>query len=582
MANLIQIKRSLNTATAPSLANGELAFTANGDHLFIGSNGNSITIAGKFNPGVLTANQALVANGTGYLDAVKTANLTVQSITANGVYSPGAGYILAVDGGGNTYWLEQGAISINVNSQYTWTNTHSFTNTATSSNTTTGAVVIAGGLGVGGRINTTDLAAGNTSVYSTLTGTTLSIANVYATDTVNAATLSVGGWVVANNGGVYTSGLVNAAVIAVGSNFRANTSQVTIGSGVGLSANGSLGSANQVLRSNGTSIYWDTDAGDISGITAGDGLTGGGTTGDITLNVVGANGINVTADAVGVTTGSTLTVNATGIHVNTDLSITSLTTSGDTTVNGNTTLGNSSSDVLSIVAAVNTSIMPSANVTYNLGNNTLRWNEVHAANVHSVDAYFDGTVQVGGDIVVAGNLVTTNVQSVIVSDPLIYLAGNNYTSDLVDIGFAANYNNGLANVHTGLFRDASEDGKWKLFQGSQQELSGNNLIDITATGYTTATLQAYLDSSALTTNATHVAITANSSVAVNITANSLTLASPLAVTSGGLGLSSITAGAILVGNGAGTATVLNAATDGYVLQSNGTSVIYSTLDGGTF
>lgn len=582
MANLIQIKRSLNTATAPSLANGELAFTANGDHLFIGSNGNSITIAGKFNPGVLTANQALVANGTGYLDAVKTANLTVQSITANGVYSPGAGYILSVDGGGNTYWLEQGAISINVNSQYTWTNTHSFTNTTTSSNTTTGAVVIAGGLGVGGRINTTDLAAGNTTVYSTLTGTTLSIANVHATDTVNAATLSVGGWVVANNGGLYTSGLVNAAVIAVGSNFRANTTQVTIGTGVGLSANGTTGSANQVLRSNGTSIYWGDDVGDISAVTAGDGLTGGGTTGDITLNVVGANGINVTADAVGVTTGSTLTVNATGIHVNTDLSITSLTTSGDTTVNGNTTLGNSGSDVLSIVAAVNTSIMPSANVTYNLGNNTLRWNEIHAANVHSVDAYFDGTVQVGGDIVVAGNLVTTNVQSVIVSDPLIYLAGNNYTSDLVDIGFAANYNNGLANVHTGLFRDASEDGKWKLFQGSQQELSGNNLIDITATGYTTATLQAYLDSSALTTNATHVAITANSSVAVNITANSLTLASPLAVTSGGLGLSSITAGAILVGNGAGTATVLNAATDGYVLQSNGTSVVYSTLDGGTF
>lgn len=583
MANLIQIKRSLNTATAPSLANGELAFTANGDHLFIGSNGASITIAGKFNPGVLTANQALVANGTGYLDAVKTANLTVQSITANGVYSPGAGYLLSVDGGGNTYWLEQGAISINVNSQYTWTNTHSFTNTATSSNTTTGAVVIAGGLGVGGRINTTDLAAGNTTVYSTLTGTTLSIANVHATDTVNAATLSVGGWVVANNGGVYTSGLVNAAVIAVGSNFRANTTQVTIGSGVALSANGSVGSANQVLRSNGTSIYWDTDTGDISGITAGDGLTGGGTTGDITLNVVGANGINVTADAVGVTTGSTLTVNATGIHVNTDLSITSLTTSGDTTVNGNTTLGNSGSDVLSIVAAVNTSIMPSANVTYNLGNNTLRWNEIHAANVHSATGYFDGSVQVGGDLVVIGNVTTTNVSSVIVSDPLIYLAGNNYTSDLLDIGFAANYSpDGIQELHTGLFRDASEGGKWRLFQGSEQELSGNNLIDITANGFSIATLQTFLDSSALTTNATHVAITANSTVAVNITANTLTLASPLAVTSGGLGLSSITAGAILVGNGSGTATVLTAATDGYVLQSNGTSVVYSTLDGGTF
>jgi hypothetical protein len=54
------------------------------------------------------------------------------------------------------------------------------------------------------------------------------------------------------------------------------------------------------------------------------------------------------------------------------------------------------------------------------------------------------------------------------------------------------------------------------------------------------------------------------------------------VTSGGLGLSSIATGAILVGNGSGTATVLTAATDGYVLQSNGTSVVYGTLDGGTF
>jgi hypothetical protein len=212
----------------------------------------------------------------------------------------------------------------------------------------------------------------------------------------------------------------------------------------------------------------------------------------------------------------------------------------------------------------------------------MRFNEGHFVNVHSTSGYFDGTVQVGGDIVVAGNLITTNVQSVIVSDPLIYLAGNNYTSDLVDIGFAANYNNGVANVHTGLFRDASDAGLWKLFQGSEQELTGNNIINTAAVGYSTATLQAFLISGGLATNATHLAITANSTVNVSISANSLTLSSPLAVTSGGLGLSSITAGAILVGNGSGTATVLAAGTDGYVLQSNGTSVVYGTLDGGTF
>ena len=91
-----------------------------------------------------------------------------------------------------------------------------------------------------------------------------------------------------------------------------------------------------------------------------------------------------------------------------------------------------------------------------------------------------------------------------------------------------------------------------------------------------------MNSGGLVSNATNLALTANATVNVSITANSLTLSTPLAVASGGLGLSSITAGAILVGNGSGTATVLAAGTDGFVLQSNGTSVIYSSLDGGTF
>lgn len=89
MANLIQIKRSTTTAAASGLANGEMAYTANGDVLFIGSNGSTVAIAGARTPGTLTANQALVANATGYMDVVKTANLYIGTSSVNQINAIG-------------------------------------------------------------------------------------------------------------------------------------------------------------------------------------------------------------------------------------------------------------------------------------------------------------------------------------------------------------------------------------------------------------------------------------------------------------------------------------------------------------
>lgn len=624
--NLIQIKRSLNTATPTSLANGELAFTSNGDVLYIGANSAVVAIGGKRVPGTLTANQALVANSTSGIDKVITGNLVVTSITANGVVSPGAGYLLSVDASGNTYWLAQSSVAINTAAQFAWSNTHQFTANVASSNTTTGTVTITGGLGVTGRINSTDIAAGNDSVYSTLTGTSLTTNSVFA------------------------SGTVNAASISVDSNFIANSSQVTIGSGVALSANGTTGSDGYVLISNGSSVYW----GEVEPtITAGDGIVVNATAVSVNanngiianssgvfadgangisitadgINVKANNGINVTADgvfadqangisvtadginvdagnglvanttgvhvgsgngvsvgtdAISVNSGSTLTVNSAGVHVNTDLSITSLTLSGDLTVNGNTQLGNAGSDIVSFTASVNTDIVPSSNNTYNLGSATKRWANVYANDVVATTGTFSGSVSVGGDILVTGNLITQNVSSVIISDPLIYLAGNNYSSDVVDIGFVANYSpDGVAQLHTGLFRDAS-DGIYKLFSGSEEELDTVLTVNTAANGWSLATLQAYLQSGGLVSNATHVSITANSTLSVGIVANTLSLTTALPFTSGGTGLSSIAEDAILVGNTGNTLTALSLGSDGYVLQSNGSAVVYATLDGGTF
>jgi hypothetical protein len=103
----IKIKRSIQTASPPTLSAGELAFTQAGNNFFIGSpdsTSGNIRIGHKLHDGILTANEALVANSTLGINRVKTANLDVNMINANG--NPGEiGYILTSTGyNGNVYW----------------------------------------------------------------------------------------------------------------------------------------------------------------------------------------------------------------------------------------------------------------------------------------------------------------------------------------------------------------------------------------------------------------------------------------------------------------------------------------------
>lgn len=190
----------------------------------------------------------------------------------------------------------------------------------------------------------TTLAAGNT----TITGF------VNATSSVNSAILSVGSNFVANathvtlaNGkrlhflsnsaatGSYfelqsdnnlvlyttnTSGVArpvfnvyaNSNAGTQGGAFRLNT-DIDMSS-LGIYANNSLGTSGHVLHSNGTGVYWAADDQGVTSVATANGLSGG------TITSTGT---------IGVTTGSTLTVNSTGIHVNTALQVDQILTSNN-------------------------------------------------------------------------------------------------------------------------------------------------------------------------------------------------------------------------------------------------------------
>ena len=544
MANLIQIKRSTTATTPGSLANGELAFTSNGDVLYIGSpNGSVVAIGGVRVPGFLTANQALVANTTGYLNEIRAANLVATKVYANGAFGI-SGQVLTSNSTGGVYWNTPLAGVAGSNTQVQFNDSG-------------------------------NLAASSNLTFDQTTGT-LTTVNVRA-NTVNAAVLSVGSNFIANTTGVYVANNVNSASFSIGSNFTANTTRIAIGSTVGLQANGGIGTAGQSLLSNGSSVYWSDR---VSSVATGNGLTGGVITTTGTLSVLANNGIVANSTGVFVNPGTGVTVNATGVHIGQPVAVTDSVTFDAITATGNVALGNNIIDNISFLGRANTNFNPAANVTYDIGASGQRWNYVWAANVHATRGYVEGNLEVGGDLLISGNLITTNVSSVIVSDPLIILASNNNTSDLVDIGFVGHYYDGTTPRHTGVIRHAATDAYY-LFKNYATE-PGSNVVDINDPSFKLSSVWAYLNSSGIVTNATSVVVTANSTVNVAIVANSITISSPLQSNSGGTGIKTVTNNAILFGNSTNGFSQLSLGTSGYVLQSNGSALVYDILDGGTF
>jgi hypothetical protein len=128
-------------------------------------------------------------------------------------------------------------------------------------------------------------------------------------------------------------------------------------------------------------ISFTNDAGDIESVAAGSGLTGGGTTGEVTLNIGAGTGITVNADDIA--------VNMSAFDTD-DLS------------EGTTNVYYTDARVKSLLTTLDGSIVPSADVTYDLGSSTKQWRDIYVG---------PGSLYVNGQQVVSDNSGTITISA---------------------------------------------------------------------------------------------------------------------------------------------------------------------------
>lgn len=167
-----------------------------------------------------------------------------------------------------------------------------------------------------------------------------------------------------------------------------------------------------------------------------------------------------------------------------------------------------------------------ANTAVGTGANTVGSAAFNAANgkLSLTGGSLTGDLSITGNLSVTGNTSFISVENYKVADPLIYLAGNNYTSDIVDIGFIANYVNVTgSNVHTGFFRDHITK-EYYLFHSYDKE-PDNNHIDPNGNNFTIAVLNSAIRTSNISLAGANLLLTlAGSNTAVGAGANAFAVA----------------------------------------------------------
>ena len=572
MATVIQIKRSANVAapTTSDLVEAELAYSQDksnngaGAILYIESldSGDSAVIhkiggkyytdiidtatnnntanklvkrdsAGSFSANVITANE-FVGNVTGQ------AATTVLAITANAL-TTGRYINLSGDVSGSAYFDGTGNAEISA--------TVIQTNAVALGTDTTGdyvSNVLAGtGIVVSGQ-------GGETATPTVTLDTSGVTANTYG----GASKVPV---ITVDTYGRITSA-ANVSVAGV-TNFAASGNTFTISTADG-------GTFSASIQPDSVELGRDTTGNYMSAVSAGAGISvthtpSEGSTATIALGTSGVaaatygsatNVSQVVVDQYGrVTSASNVTIAIPSSALTTDVALGTQTSgnyvAGLTAGTGISITGSGSEGATpTITNSGVTSISGTSNqITASAGTGAITLSLPNAITT-------PGSLTVTGDLIVNGTALTVNTATVTVDDPLVKF-GNANPADSLDIGFFGGYTSS-GEKFAGLFRDASDSGKFKLF------------VDLT------------------TDPTTNVINTANYTVATlvsNLTGGTVSgLTSAIAVADGGTGANTFTTNGVLYGQGTSALAVATGSA-GQVLQLNGSGVpVFGVLDGGSY
>ena len=221
-----------------------------------------------------------------------------------------------------------------------------------------------------------------------------------------------------------------------------------------------------------------------------------------------------------------------------------------------------------------------------------------------------GDFTVAGNLIITGNTVTANVQSVVISDPIILLANTN-PGDSIDIGFSAHYVAGGNTLHTGLVRHAATD-RYYLFEDYVPHLLDSNILDINdaslkksilvadinnanisnlfsaisvtdgGTGFRTANTGDLIYGTGTNTLGKLIKPSTNSYLRMG-TSGTPEWINTIDVADGGTGNTAFTSNHVILGNGTGALTTVGSSTEGHLLTINSSGApTFQHLSGGTF